>query len=229
MIGLFASAFLSAQAALAAPAVTPPSEWLANQPCTHTVIQRTPGHFLTSHADQLVEVDRGLKASDGGPACRFGISIVDAHKSGTSRYMLGVGTDVGPGLIPRDGVWKPGDWRVAYNVQVARLRPLNNDQLVISETASRGDVENTIVSVVNFPAAFPTPVAMLKVRNRGRLDVQVLASSIIITGFQQTGACNACGRYASIELKYDPSLHSLALVDPTPSKVQFYHQIHLKG
>jgi hypothetical protein len=230
MIGLLASALFSAAAPVAVPAATPAPEWLAGQRCTHAVIQRTPGHFLNGHIDQQVEVDRGLRVGeDGVPVCRFGISIVDAHRNDSGRYLLGVGTDVGSGLTPRDGVWKPGDWQVAYNVQVVRLKPFGNDQLLISERASRGDEENTIVSVVNFPAAFPTAVPLLKVRNRGRLDVQVLPASIMITGFQQTGACNACGRYTSIELKYDAGARTLALVDPTPGKVAFYHQIHVKG
>jgi hypothetical protein len=230
MIGFLATALFFGSTPAPVPAATPAPEWLASQRCTHAVIQRTPGRFLSGHGAQQVEVDRGLRVGeDGVPVCRFGISIVDAHRNDAGRYLLGVGTDVGAGLTPRDGVWKPGDWQMAYNVQVMRLKPFGNDQLLISERASRGDEENTIVSVVNFPSAFPTAVPLLKVKNRGRLDVQVLPASIMITGFQQTGGCNACGRYTSIELKYDAGTRTMALVDPTPGKVAFYHQIHLKG
>ncbi|MGC1304923.1 MAG: hypothetical protein WA840_21340 [Caulobacteraceae bacterium] len=229
MIGYLASAFLAISTTLPAPAATPPNGWLASQACTKAIVQQTPGHFLKAPADQLVEVDRGAGVVGGVPVCRFGISLVRAHDPRPSRYILGVGTDLGPGLVLREGVWRPDDWQVAYDVQVVRLQPFTRDQVLISETASHGGEQDTVVSLVSFTSDFPAPVTLLRVRDVGRLSLRVLADRIRITGFQQTGACTACGRMASIELQYDRAARGLALLDPTPANVQFYRQIHVSG
>src|ERR1700734_2125546 len=111
MIGYLTGAALAASATLSAalsvPAATPPDVFLASQPCTKAIVQQTPGHFLKAPAAQMVEVDRGLNYVGGAPVCRFGISLVRARDPGPNRYILGVGTDLGPGLVLRDGVWKP--------------------------------------------------------------------------------------------------------------------------
>jgi hypothetical protein len=110
-----------------------------------------------------------------------------------------------------------------------RLTPFTRDQLLISETASQGDQQQTVVSLVSFTSDYPAPVTLLRVRGAGRLGVNVAADHVRITGFQRTGGCEACGHMTSVELVYDRAARALALLDPTPATVAFYRQIHVSG
>jgi hypothetical protein len=183
---------------------------LSGERCLHTVVQRTPGRFLSSPPSQEVRVERISKSSSRGSVCIFEISIANASNPTPSGGLLYLWEAAGPGLVFLDSYWHKPDHDAALDIRVVHLSSFRRDQVLITQTVSKTRALVTRIRLFAFNAADQAS-NLISVGAQGTLDTVIDDATITISGVR-----------GKVALRFDNDSREFSIVSPTPESIAFY-------